>query len=133
MDAHTIRKSLINYKKNIETVQRLNWKLEEMSVKLYEGGTSSVIKMPDGTPKDRSEVISEFVVKEHETQEEIALLSQEIEIVDKFLDKVDKNKDILVDKYVNGMCYYDLCRKHSYSKTRIFAIIKEEIENQSDL
>lgn len=133
MDAHTIKKALINYKKNVEIVERLNWRLTEMRTKLYEGGTSSVIKMPDGSPKDRSEVISEFVVKEHEMQEEIFHLTQEIDIADKFLEKVHKCKDIIIDKFVNGLSYYEMCKKYSYSKTRIFAIIKDEIENQADL
>ena len=51
MDAHTIKKALVNYRKNVEAIQRLNWKLEEISTKHYEGGTSSIIRMPDGKPK----------------------------------------------------------------------------------
>jgi len=133
MDAHTIKKALINYKKNTEIIERLNWRLTEMRTKLYEGGTSSVIKMPDGTPKDRSEVISDFVVKEHDMQEEIFHLTQEIDIADKFIEGIHKCKEIIVDKFVNGLSYGELSKKHGYSKTRLYEIITEEIENQSDL
>lgn len=132
MDAHTIRKSLVSYRKNTEVVQKRNWELEEMRVRLYEGGTSSIIMMPDGTPKDRSEVISEFVVIEHEYQEEVFLLSQEIEIADKFLDKVKENKQMIVDKYINGLCDEELCFNHKYSITSIKRKISEQIYLYSD-
>lgn len=133
MDAHTIKKSLVNYKRNIELVEHLTWRLEEMSTKYYEGGTSSVIRLPDGSPQDRSCIISEFVVKEHDMQVEIALLSQEIEIADKFINNIHKHRNMIMDKYFNRLSYRELCDKYDYSKSQIFKIIQSEIENQSDL
>lgn len=63
MDAHTIKKAQMNYKKNVEAVQRLNWKFEEISTKHYEGGTSSIIRTPEGTSKDRTLKIVEYLEK----------------------------------------------------------------------
>lgn len=132
MDAHTIKKALMSYRKNVEVIQKRNWELEEMRTKLYEGGTSSFIKMPDGTPKDRSEVISEFVIKEHKILDEIDLLSKELEIVDNFIDKVIDNKEMIIDKYINGLCDSELCNKYTYSTTSIKRKINEQISLYSD-
>lgn len=132
MDAHTIKKALVNYRKNVEVIQKRNWELEEMRTKLYEGGTSSVIKMPDGTPKDRSEVISDFVIKEHKILDEIDLLSKEIEIADEFLDKVVDFKEMIVDKYLNGTQNIDLCNKYGYTRASINRKIDEQIHLYSE-
>lgn len=132
MDAHTIKKALMSYRKNVEVIQKRNWELEEIRTKLYEGGTSSFIKMPDGTPKDRSEVISEFVIKEHKILDEIDLLSKELEIADNFIDKVIDNKEMIIDKYINGLCDCELCNKYTYSTTSIKRKINEQIILYSD-
>lgn len=132
MDAHTIKKALMSYRKNVEVIQKRNWELEEMRTKLYEGGTSSVIKMPDGTPKDRSEVISEFVIKEHKILDEIDLLSKELEIVDKFVDKVIENKEMIVDKYIKGLSILEMSNKFGYTKASIKRKIDEQIQMYSD-
>lgn len=132
MDAHTIKKALVNYRKNVETIQKLNWRLEEMSTKLCEGGTSSFIKMPDGTPKDRSNIITDYIEKEHKILDEIDLLSKELEIADEFLGKVVDFKEMIVDKYINGLCDEDLCFKHKYSSTSIKRKITEQIHLYSD-
>lgn len=132
MDAHTIKKALMSYRKNVEVIQKRNWELEEMRTKLYEGGTSSVIKMPEGTPKDRSEVISDFVIKEHKILDEIDLLSKELEIADKFIDKVIDNKEMIVDKYIKGLNDFEMTQVHKYSRTSINRKIDEQILLYSD-
>lgn len=132
MDAHTIKKALMSYRKNVEVIQKRNWELEEMRTKLYEGGTSSVIKMSDGTPKDRSEVISEFVIKEHKILDEIDLLSKELEIADKFVDKVIDNKEMIIDKYIIGLNDFEMTQVHKYSRTSINRKIDEQIQLYSD-
>lgn len=132
MDAHTIKKALMSYRKNVEVIQKRNWELEEMRTKLYEGGTSSVIKMPDGTPKDRSEVISDFVIKEHKILDEIDLLSKELDIADKFIDKVIDNKEMIVDKYIKGLNDFEMTQVHKYSRTSINRKIDEQIQLYSD-
>lgn len=132
MDAHTIKKALISYRKNVEVIQKRNWELEEMRTKLYEGGTSSFIKLPDGTPKNRSEVISDFVIKEHKIIDEIDLLSKELEIADKFIDKVIDNKEMIVDKYIKGLSILEMSNKFGYTKASIKRKIDEQIQMYSD-
>lgn len=122
----------MSYRKNVEVIQKRNWELEEMRTKLYEGGTSSVIKMPDGTPKDRSEVISDFVIKEHKILDEIDLLSKELEIADLFIDRVIENKEMIVDKYINGLNDFEMTQVHKYSRTSINRKIDEQIQLYSD-
>lgn len=132
MDAHTIKKSLLNYRKNSLTIQRLNWKLEEISTKIYEGNTSSIIKLPEGTSEDRSAIISNFLVTRSKIQDEITHLSKEIEIVDEFLEKVSEHKDIIVDKYVNGLTNAEMYVKYVYDRQSIKRKIDEQISLYSD-
>lgn len=112
---HTLKKALINYRKNVEAIQRLNWKLEEISTKHYEGGTSNVIRMPEGIPKDISKIISEFLEKEKEIITEVNLLSMEIEIVNKFIESLFENKQIFIDKFIIRFSINEIETKYHYS------------------
>lgn len=130
MDSYLIKKSLVNYAENCKRKGLLEDHVCALESKQYGPSGSGIVKMPDGNPPDRSEVITSRMMDIDSLKKQIEHFDYEIKIANDMMYSMSgKDFELLYAKYVKRMTYDELYKEFHYSRMQIHRIINGCIKN----
>ena len=108
MPKYTLKKALLSYRGNVQTIEDLKLVLEDYDVKQVGKYTSSIITMPSSNSKvvDPTNRIIKYSDKKDKIMKDIDHLKYEINMVNEFLSSISWSeerwlKDLIYDKYID--------------------------------
>ncbi len=132
MEPYILKKALISYKKNLETIPTIENKILLIEEKLYEPNTTSLVKVSankSSSNKDRGKIIIEAIQQLHLLQDQLNHLYYEIDLVDDFISILEGTyKNLVIDKYINRLLTSTLEEMYCYSRNGIIAIVNRLVE-----
>lgn len=132
MDPFLIKQSLINYSENCKRRGNLESQLEALESKQYGPSGKGIVKMPEGNPPDRCEVITTRMMSMDIIRDQIKHFSYEIEIAEQMMQSTSgKEHELIQAKYVKRKTSDELNKEFHYSKMQIQRIIDACIERFS--
>lgn len=133
MRQFTIKKALINYRKNREEIEDLEFKIVELENEVFNIKSNGFPKIPDGEPCDRQKLLIKRFEAIDELKKERDHMQYEINQVNRLLDLLDGDfKNLIMDRFIKEDTRYmtldELSLKYCYSKRSIYRIIDDSIE-----
>lgn len=133
MRQFTIKKALINYRKNREEIEDIEFKIVELENEVFNIKSNGFPKIPDGEPCDRQKLLIKRFEAIDELKKERDHMQYEINQVNRLLDLLDGDfKNLIMDRFIKEDTRYmtldELSLKYCYSKRSIYRIIDDSIE-----
>lgn len=133
MRQFTIKKALINYRKNRAEIEDIEFKIVELENEVFNIKSNGFPKIPDGEPCDRQKLLIKRFEAIDELKKERDHMQYEINQVNRLLDLLDGDfKNLIMDRFIKEDTRYmtldELSLKYCYSKRSIYRIIDDSIE-----
>ena len=133
MRQFTIKKALINYRKNREEIEDIEFKIVELENEVFNIKSNGFPKIPDGESCDRQKLLIKRFEAIDELKKERDHMQYEINQVNRLLDLLDGDfKYLIMDRFIKEDTRYmtldELSLKYCYSKRSIYRIIDDSIE-----
>ena len=133
MRQFTIKKALINYRKNREEIEDIEFKIVELENEVFNIKSNGFPKIPDGESCDRQKLLIKRFEAIDELKKERDHMQYEINQVNRLLDLLDGDfKNLIMDRFIKEDTRYmtldELSLKYCYSKRSIYRIIDDSIE-----
>lgn len=133
MRQFTIKKALINYRKNRAEIEDIEFKIVELENEVFNIKSNGFPKIPDGEPCDRQKLLIKRFDTLDELKKERDHMQYEVDKVNQLLGMLDGDfKNLIMDRFIKEDTKYmtleELSLKYSYSKRSIYRIIDDSIE-----
>lgn len=138
MRQFTIKKALINYRKNREEIEELGFEITELENELFNIKSNGVPKIPDGEPCDRQKLLIKRIDALDKLRKDQAHMQYEVDRVHELMSILDGDfKNLIMDRFIledtRFMTLEELSLKYSYSKRSIYRIIDDCIERGNEV
>ena len=138
MRQFTIKKALINYRKNRAEIEDIEFKIVELENEVFNIKSNGFPKIPDGEPCDRQKLLIKRFDAIDELKKERDHMQYEVDKVNQLLGMLDGDfKNLIMDRFIKEDTKYmtldELSLKYSYSKRSIYYIIDDCIERGNTL
>lgn len=127
-----VKMALTNYKEFHKAITKIEEDIERVNAKRFKFG-GSIIKIPENS-RPRDQIIIENIERLDKLRNSLSVHHYLAELADEFINAIPSPyKEMVLDKYVNGMNVYEMEDKYNYSRSQINRIIDRLIEKFIDL